>query len=83
MTKGASEAHCTPKEQLRPGVPQEAATGQIHISSEIKGLCESRIVWLRSHQENTMLKAYYVLYFIYYVIDLQLLILASKATCTC
>ena len=49
MMKGASGAHCTPKIQLRQGVPLQAVTGQIHVSSEIKGLRRSRIVWLRSY----------------------------------
>ena len=85
-TKGASGAHCTLKEQLRPGVPLEAATGQIHESSEIEGVCLNRIVWLLSHQDNTILQAYYVLYIMLYTmsynmsyLDLHLRILALNA----
>ena len=83
MMKGASGAHCTPKIQLRQGVPLEAVTGEIHVSSEIEGLSLSRIVWLLSHQDNTILQAYYVLYIMLYTVlykmsylDLHLQILA-------
>ena len=54
------------KKQLRPGVPQEAVTGQIYASSEVEGLGRGRIVWLRSHEDNTILQAYSVLYIMLY-----------------
>ena len=64
--KGAGGAHRAPKDQLRPGVPQEAATGQIHVSQEDEGLGRGQIVWLRSHEDNTILQAYCVLYIMLY-----------------
>ena len=60
--KGACGAHHAPKEQLRPGIPQEAVSGQIHVSSEVEGLGRGRIVWLLSHEHNKILRAYNVLY---------------------
>ena len=57
--KGACGAHSAPKKQLRPGVPQEAVTGQlqIHVSPEVEGRGRGRIVWLRSHEDYTILQA--------------------------
>ena len=66
--KGAGGAHSAPKDQLSPGVPQKAATGQIHVSQEVEGLGRGQIVWLRSHrdEDNTILQAYCVLYIMLY-----------------
>ena len=71
--KGARGAHSAPKEQLRPGVPQEAVTGQIHVSSEVEGLGRGRIVWLRSHEHNTILRVCNVLYNMLYTIVYNML----------
>ena len=62
VLKGSCGAHYAPKEQLRPRVPQEAVTGQIHVSSEVDGLGRGRIVWLQSHEHNTNLLAGNALY---------------------
>ena len=47
--KGACGAHSALKKQLRPGVPQEAVTRQIHVSSEVERLGRGQIEWLQSH----------------------------------
>ena len=68
------------KEQLRPGVPQEAVTRQINVSSEVDGLCLGRIVWLRSHEDNSILQAYSVLYIMLYTMVYNLLYMLIR-TC--
>ena len=71
--KGARGARSATKEQVRPGVPQEAVTGQIHVSSEVEGLGRGQIVWLQSHEDNTILQAYCVLYIMLYSIVYNML----------
>ena len=68
------------KEQLRPGVPQEAVTRQINVSSEVDGLCLGRIVWLRSHEDNSILQAYSVLCIMLYTMVHNLLYMLIR-TC--
>ena len=83
--KGACRAHSAQKEQLRQDVPQEAVNRQIHVSSEVEGLCRGRIVWLRSHEDNTILQAYYVflslLYIILYTIIYNMLYMLTRTCC--
>ena len=63
MTKGAGGAHYTPTRTAEAGFTTggsdrtNPASGW-HVSSDIKGLCRSLIVWLWSHQDNTILQAY-------------------------
>ena len=78
--KGSCGARSAPKEQLRPGVPQEAVTGHIHVSPEVEGLGRGRIVWLWSHEDNTILQAYYVLYIMLYTMEYNMLCMLTR-TC--
>ena len=51
------------EEQLRPGIPHQSTTSQIHVSIQIKVLYWRRIVWLGNYQANTVLQADDALYF--------------------
>jgi hypothetical protein len=51
----ACGSHCAVEEQLRPGIPQQAFTAQVHVCCKVKLVDWLWIVWIGGNQANTVL----------------------------